>query len=208
MLVQLVLMRNRKRVWTAQLREKEATLGRAVGCTVRIPSAQVSRQHCRLFIKNGVVTVEDLESINGTFLNGKRINDREIVHPGDRLGVGPVTLVVEYELSTTTIEPLSSEEEQGICETRLDVEPVEEHGSQSDTEPPPLTAADIEVIEETPRPPKKKKKTTAKKPFKVEQETDIEAVPLAEEDELNLTDSGALRDFLIELDDTDSHPGE
>src|SRR5262249_52854099 len=104
--VRLTLNRNRKAVWTAQISQAEATLGRARGCTVRIPSSEISRQHCRLRMENGIVTVEDLESINGTFLNGLRVRRIESVHPGDRLTLGPVTLVVEYEPATESLEDL------------------------------------------------------------------------------------------------------
>ena len=73
MRARLILEKRKKRVWAAQINGPVTTLGRAVGCTVRIPSSQVSRLHCRLRMENGYLTVEDLESANGTFINGKRI---------------------------------------------------------------------------------------------------------------------------------------
>jgi len=178
--VRLVLMRNRKRVWTAQLRQAEATLGRARGCTIRIPSSEVSRQHCRLRIDNGVVTVEDLESVNGTFINDARVHDPEIVHPGDRLSLGPVTFVVEYELSPDGLRQLDSGDVLEEIETRADV--------------------DVEVVEA--EKPRKEKKAPATEPMEV---LDVETIPLSEGEELNLSDSDNLRDFLIELDDSDKH---
>jgi len=210
MKVRLVLIRKRKRVWTAQLRQTEATLGRAHGCTVRIPSAQVSRLHCRLRMANGVVTVEDLESVNGTFINGKRIRDPEVVHPGDHLSVGPVTFAVEYELSTTTLRPLSDAEDHEARETESEIYVVEEADWQAEQEPPLITAADIEVVEEpSPKKKKKEKKQPPRtEPLDVEGETDVETVPLADEEDLHLSDSGTLRDFLVELDNADSHSSE
>jgi hypothetical protein len=207
--VRLVIMRKRKRVWTAQLRQTEATLGRARGCTVRIPSSQVSRLHCRLRIEEGLVTVEDLESVNGTFINGKRIRDPEIVHPGDQLGVGPVTFLVEYELSSTTLRKLDSEEDQPSQETDWDVDLVPKAGSEAETQPPPVTDAEVEVVKEPAAPPRKKKPPpTMQQPVERVEDTDVETVPLAEQDEIHLSDSGTLRDFLVELDNADSHPGE
>ncbi len=207
MKVRLVLIRKRKRVWTAQLRQTEATLGRAVGCTVRIPSAQISRLHCRLRMENGVVTAEDLESVNGTFVNGKRIRDPEVVHPGDHLSIGPITFVVEYELSTTTLRPLSDVEDYEAKETESEIYVVEEADSQPEQEPPLMTEADIEVVEE-PRPKKKKKEKKQPprtEPLEVERETDVETVPLADEEDLHVSDSGSFRDLLVELDNADSH---
>src|SRR5437879_945148 len=87
----------RRRVMNLQ--PPEAIVGRAHGNTIRIPSAEVSRRHCRLTIKDGLVTVEDLDSVNGTFLNGSRITTIEYVEPGDQIDVGPVTFTVDYELT-------------------------------------------------------------------------------------------------------------
>jgi predicted component of type VI protein secretion system len=207
--VRLVIRRKGKRVWTAQLRHTEATLGRARGCTVRIPSAQVSRLHCRLRMEKGLVTVEDLESVNGTFVNGKRIREPEIIHPGDRLSIGPVTFVVEYELSTTTLQPLNDEEVYQALETESDVELVEETNSQPETQPPLLTEAEAEVVGEAgtqraAKPPPEEKEGLEV----IEEPTDVEAVPLVEQDEIHLSDSGTLRDFLIELDDADKRPSK
>jgi len=97
--VRLVVERGRRRLQVVQLRQAEAVIGRERGSAVRVPSAEVSRRHCRLRVRGGVVTVEDLASVNGTFLNGARVADTQVVYPGDRLGVGPVTFVVEYELT-------------------------------------------------------------------------------------------------------------
>jgi pSer/pThr/pTyr-binding forkhead associated (FHA) protein len=74
-------------------------LGRAHGNTVRIPSADVSRRHCRLRLDAGLVSVEDMDSVNGTFLNGRAVKSAQTVQPGDQIEVGPVTFIVEYELS-------------------------------------------------------------------------------------------------------------
>jgi pSer/pThr/pTyr-binding forkhead associated (FHA) protein len=219
MIVRLILLRKRKRVWTAQVRENEATLGRAVGCTVRIPSSQVSRLHCRLRIEDGIVTVEDLESVNGTFINGKRVREAEIVHPGDRLSVGPATFLVEYELSSATLEPLEGDEDHGVRETESDlhllelVDPEAEPESHVVTddklevvEPP---EDDVEIVEEpAPKPKKKKSQPPMEQPLEVIEDTDVETVPLAEQEEIQLGDSSNLRDFLIELDNTEDPSSE
>jgi pSer/pThr/pTyr-binding forkhead associated (FHA) protein len=181
--VQLVLMRKNKRIWTAQLRRPEATIGRAHGCTIRIPSAEVSRLHCRLRIEEGLVTVEDLESVNGTFVNDTRVQDPEIVHPGDRLTLGPITFLVEYELPTETLRPLGSAEAKEDKETsaEVDVEILEESGAHSAVKPQPTESFEVE---------------------------EVETIPLSEQEDLHVTDGDHLRDFLIELDQSDSHPGE
>lgn len=198
--VQLVLMRKNKRIWSAELRQPEATIGRAHGCTIRIPSAEVSRLHCRLRVEDGLVTVEDLESVNGTFVNDTRVRDPEIVHPGDRLSLGPITFLVEYELPTETLRPLGREEAQDDKEAsaEVDVEILEESGARSAVKPQPTEALEVEeVVEEV--------QTI---PLREQEVEDVETIPLSEKDDLHVTDSDHLRDFLIELDEADSHPGE
>ncbi|HWG45390.1 MAG TPA: FHA domain-containing protein [Gemmataceae bacterium] len=185
--VRLVMERKRKQVWTAQLRGPETTLGRAKGSTIRIPSSEVSRLHCRLRIEKGVVTVEDLESINGTFLNGVRVRDIEMVRPGDRLTVGPATFVVEYELTPEVLERLAGQDDFDVLEADDD---------------------EIDLVEETadrPIAPPTKKAQPVKEPIDEVEEIveEADAFILDEDEEMNLPEGGDLRDFLIDLDDTD-----
>jgi pSer/pThr/pTyr-binding forkhead associated (FHA) protein len=75
---------------------RDIIIGRLRGCSIRIPSASVSRKHCRLRFKNGSFCVEDLNSSNGTFLNGAQIVGVTQVDPGDKLTIGPVTFEIQY----------------------------------------------------------------------------------------------------------------
>ena len=69
------------------------TVGRATGADFIVDAPLVSRVHCRLTVApDGTLEVCDLESTNGTFLNGKRI-ERARLKSGDRLGVGRIELV-------------------------------------------------------------------------------------------------------------------
>jgi pSer/pThr/pTyr-binding forkhead associated (FHA) protein len=96
-MVRLVVVKGGRRSRVLELSGPQIILGRGQGTTVRIPSADVSRRHCRLRVKEGQVTVEDLGSVNGTFLNGDEVTGPWLVYPGDRLEVGPVTFRVEYD---------------------------------------------------------------------------------------------------------------
>ena len=71
----------------------EKTAGRAVRADFIIDAPLVSRVHCRFVVDaDGTLTVEDLDSTNGTFLNGQRVG-RAAVGDGDRLKIGRVELV-------------------------------------------------------------------------------------------------------------------
>jgi pSer/pThr/pTyr-binding forkhead associated (FHA) protein len=69
------------------------TVGRATGADFIVDAALVSRVHCRLTAGATELEVLDLDSTNGTFVNGER-TARALLKTGDRLGVGRVDLIV------------------------------------------------------------------------------------------------------------------
>jgi pSer/pThr/pTyr-binding forkhead associated (FHA) protein len=133
--LRLVVEKAHGRRQVLRINRANAVLGRAHGSTVRIPSVEVSRQHCRLRQTDGVVTVEDLDSVNGTFVNGRPVVGPQLVRPGDRLEVGPVTFVVEYDLSEEALERF-----EGCNETEAidEVLPVEDDGEPQPVEELPF----------------------------------------------------------------------
>ena len=69
------------------------TLGRGPRADFVLDAPLVSRVHCRLTASaDGSLAVQDLDSTNGTFINGDRIETGRLAS-GDRLGVGRVELV-------------------------------------------------------------------------------------------------------------------
>src|SRR5688572_613611 len=69
------------------------TVGRAARADFVVDAGMVSRIHCRLTAGAAELEVLDLESTNGTFVNGSRVA-RAALRDGDRLGIGRVELVV------------------------------------------------------------------------------------------------------------------
>ena len=73
------------------------TVGRATRADFIVDAPLVSRVHCRLTAdKSGQLLLEDLDSTNGTFVNGRRL-PRAVVRAGDEIGVGKVTFTVTRE---------------------------------------------------------------------------------------------------------------
>jgi pSer/pThr/pTyr-binding forkhead associated (FHA) protein len=70
------------------------TVGRAPRADFIVDAALVSRLHCRLEVTEDRIDVIDLESTNGTYVNGQRV-DRARVRSGDLLQIGRVALKVE-----------------------------------------------------------------------------------------------------------------
>lgn len=72
----------------------EITVGRAAGCTMVFDERFVSQVHCRIFLRDGSVFVEDLGSTNGTWVNGARVVGQMPARLGDRVQIGNVVLEV------------------------------------------------------------------------------------------------------------------
>lgn len=69
------------------------TIGRASGANFILDASLVSRVHCRVTVlPGGELEVRDLDSTNGTFVNGQRISVA-LLASGDRLQVGRVELI-------------------------------------------------------------------------------------------------------------------
>jgi diguanylate cyclase (GGDEF)-like protein len=79
------------------LDREDVILGRALEADVRVNDTQVSRQHARITAvreeakKQTDYVLHDLDSRNGTFLNGRRVR-REILENGDKIRVGETIL--------------------------------------------------------------------------------------------------------------------
>lgn len=72
------------------------TLGRDISNDIVINDRETSRHHLRLMIAGDTLTIEDLGSTNGTFVNGKRISGVTPLQNGDMIGLGEtVTLALE-----------------------------------------------------------------------------------------------------------------
>ena len=67
--------------------KERTTLGRRPYNDIVIENLAVSGEHAVLTMKDGKVTIEDLRSTNGTFVNGRAIQKHELLH-GDLLDIG------------------------------------------------------------------------------------------------------------------------
>lgn len=83
---------------TVKLKVRKVTnvVGREAACDIYLDSNQVSRKHCLLQVTERGLLVKDLESTNGTFLNGIPMADGYI-NDGDRLSLGTYVLTLYRE---------------------------------------------------------------------------------------------------------------
>ncbi len=69
-------------------------IGRNPTCTISIPDTSISRQHCLLQITNEGLHVKDLNTVNGTKINGT-VTKEGYISVGDKLTVGHLRFTVE-----------------------------------------------------------------------------------------------------------------
>lgn len=77
--------------WEIPLRPGAQTIGRSSACDFQIEHASVSGTHCELSVNDGAVTLKDLGSTNGTFLERAPITE-SLLSSGQRFQLGSVEL--------------------------------------------------------------------------------------------------------------------
>ena len=74
--------------------EEAVILGRLDTNDIPIQDAKASREHAKIYKQGGKFAVVDLNSSNGTFVNGQQITKRVLEHE-DRISIGTVVMVFE-----------------------------------------------------------------------------------------------------------------
>ena len=70
-----------------EIGDEAVVVGRGSDCALALPHPSVSRHHCRIWHDDGRFHIEDLDSTNHTYLNGKAVARAEL-RDGDQVGVG------------------------------------------------------------------------------------------------------------------------
>ena len=84
---------------TYQLKAGDNFLGRLPECDIQIDSNMVSRKHARVYSQDGQFYIEDLNSGNGSFVNGLRITAPTPLRTNDRIKFGPILFRFEGDRS-------------------------------------------------------------------------------------------------------------
>lgn len=91
----------------------QLTVGRAPDNDITLDGLQISNHHARLVNAGGQITVEDVGSTNGVYINGARITGRRPLQPRDIVQVGPFVLQADPRLGVAVFDTRSK--------TRIDV---------------------------------------------------------------------------------------
>jgi DNA-binding CsgD family transcriptional regulator len=99
-------------VWSYHIRPGKQFIGRSETCQVRIDHPSVSRRHAELLFERATVCVRDLNSRNGTFVDGKSVT-RATLAVGRKLEIGSVALELVSSVASRWVGDPDTDEETG-----------------------------------------------------------------------------------------------
>ncbi len=80
-------------------------IGRDPSCQLRPASQAISKIHCAILIHDGIVSVENFSSTNGTLVNGTPVQGKQAIMSGDELKAGPLEFKIEIVPSISVSDP-------------------------------------------------------------------------------------------------------
>ncbi|NDE60777.1 MAG: FHA domain-containing protein [Cyclobacteriaceae bacterium] len=108
--------------------KREVVIGRSPDCDLVLEDVMVSRRHARLQQKEGKVWIEDLNSSNGVYVNGKKITSKQVLSDKDKVRIGLYSfslggtlldLKKEYAISASNITKVFSNGHTGLQATTI-----------------------------------------------------------------------------------------
>jgi ABC-type multidrug transport system ATPase subunit/pSer/pThr/pTyr-binding forkhead associated (FHA) protein len=91
----------------------QLTIGRGEECDIRLDGLLISNRHASVLNTTAGVVIEDLNSSNGTYINGQRITGRKPIQPEDVLQIGPFLIRVHPQKGVAVFDTRAK--------TRIDV---------------------------------------------------------------------------------------
>jgi predicted component of type VI protein secretion system len=128
-----------------------STLGRVAGNTIVLNDTAVSRQHAKVFVRDGRHWIADLNSSHGTFVNGAKVT-LHALHDGDEVRLGNTVLryVPAPKKAAASAEPAAAADREKGSSTRRD--PGAGTGA-FELEPPAAGAPGADGARRAPLPP-------------------------------------------------------
>jgi pSer/pThr/pTyr-binding forkhead associated (FHA) protein len=94
-MLNILLKLKESEIKTIETNKAEITIGRISGSDIHIDNLGVSKQHAKIVKHRNTYVIEDLNSTNGTFLNGKKITRAELKDK-DVVSIGKHSLIISY----------------------------------------------------------------------------------------------------------------
>jgi DNA-binding winged helix-turn-helix (wHTH) protein len=90
------------------LKDGENLLGREPDAQIRVDHPSVSRRHAKIVLRAGRAMLEDLDSRNGTFINGRKLEASTELEHGSIIGLGPITLTFVNRSASRSTQPMDA----------------------------------------------------------------------------------------------------
>jgi len=96
-----------------ELKAEKTTVGRVEDNTFQIPDPSVSSHHCQVILRGNDVVIRDLNSTNGTFINGQQITEATL-KPSQILRLGQVEVRMEGDQTSSAQRKMTLDHTQVV----------------------------------------------------------------------------------------------
>jgi hypothetical protein len=115
----LVILQPESAVRRLALMPGALTIGRAAPCALLLDGPEISRAHCRIDVDGNEVSVTDLNSTNGTFVDNKRLSGSTPLSHGALLRIGNYVMTCEYQSEAGREDADSTQRRPGFAEVTI-----------------------------------------------------------------------------------------
>lgn len=116
-----------------EIEQDEFTIGRGSTCDLPLPERPVSRFHAKIIYENGVYMLHDLNSKNGTHLNGQQVTGSAVLRDGDEIQIAlavkiafigtDATVPLEFEHPLTQQRLILDEDKRAVIVNGKEINP-------------------------------------------------------------------------------------
>ena len=103
-----------------ELKVDKATVGRVEDNTFQIADPSISSHHCEVLLRGSDVVIKDLNSTNGTFINGERVTEEGVLKPGQTLRLGQIEMRLETDEMAKPKKSVDQTVLRGVSLTELE----------------------------------------------------------------------------------------
>lgn len=162
---------------------REIYIGRSEESDVFLGEKKISRKHCQILVSEDQVRIVDLESTNGSFVNGKKISELTL-KKGDKIKVGSSVIEVEIiSRSEANSEAPTGSKAKEKSGPKIPPKKIQEKKKDKEADSGTVYVKDLDDDREEPKEQKKKKNYEEDSDLVVEYQTSIKESKKSKENE-------------------------
>lgn len=128
-MAKLVVLKNGSPAESYELKTDRTIIGRSEENSFQIPEGSVSGTHCEVVLQNDEISVKDLGSTNGTFIDGKKVSEGKLQH-GQILRLGEIDVRFEVPGKPVPPTPATASETKKYGKQGVKVDEITSSGRQ------------------------------------------------------------------------------